>query len=166
VHLNCTAGGVGAYIDPGAVLYAWKATTVKRAASSTCPVSGTTAAATDALVLTQTGQCALTPGTRSSPLAHAQLQAGTWVALGGAFDIASQGLNIGRCELYEPKQMFELDSSGASLSGGVLGYPTTGLANLAVVRPTRARAVDGDCGEDRAGATGVSTAASWVFLRP
>ncbi|HEX4492089.1 MAG TPA: hypothetical protein VH914_12855 [Acidimicrobiia bacterium] len=165
VHLNCTAAGSGAYIDPGAVLFAWKATTVKRASSSTCPVDGTTAAATDALVLTQTGQCLLAPGTRSSPLAHAQLQPGTWVALGGAFDIASQGLNIGRCELYEPKQMLLLDSSGASMSA-VAGYPITGLANLAVVKTTRARAVDADCGEDREGATGFSTGASWVFVKP
>jgi hypothetical protein len=166
VHLNCTAGGSGAYIDPGAVLYAWKATSLKRTSSATCPVPASAATTTDALVATQTGQCDVAPGTRSSPLVDAKLQPGTWVALGGAFDIESQGMNIARCQLYEPKQMFLLDSSGASTSASVLDYPVTGLANLAVVKTTRARAVDGDCGEDNGGADARSTAASWVFLRP
>jgi hypothetical protein len=165
VHLECGATGDGAYIDPDAVLWAWKATSVKRASSATCPVPGVAATATDALVLTQTGQCDLAPGTRSSPLAHATLKPGTWVALGGVFDFASQGKNIGRCEIYEPKQQFLLDSSGASASS-VTGFPVTGLANLAVVTTKRASAVDADCGEDNGGADAVSTAASWVFVRP
>lgn len=165
VHLQCTAEPSGAYIDPGAVLYAWKATSLKRAASTTCPVSGSTPAASDALVLTQQSQCDIAPATRSTGLAHARLQPGTWVALGGLFDLVSQGVNIGRCDLYEPKQKFSIDSSNASTSS-VTGYPVTGLANLAVVKTTRAREVDGDCGEDNGGLDAVSTAASWVFVRP
>jgi hypothetical protein len=97
---------------------------------------------------------------------HAQLKTGTWVTLGGAFDVTSQGANIARCELYDPKKMLLLDSSGASTSASVFDSPVTGLANLGVVRVTRARAVDGDCGDDRGGLDALSTAASWVFVRP
>jgi hypothetical protein len=166
VRLGCTALGSGAYIDPGAVLYAWKATSLKRVSSTTCPVPATAATATDALVVAQAGQCDLAPGTRSSPLVHAQLKAGTWVALGGAFDVASQGVNIAHCQIYEPTQMLLLDGSVASMSASVLGYPVTGLANLAVVHAAHAREVDGDCGENNGGADAVSSGASWVFLRP
>jgi hypothetical protein len=166
VHLDCTAGGSGAYVDPDAVLYAWKATSLKRVSSATCPAAANTATATDALVVTQTGQCDLAPGTRESQLVHAKLQPGAWVALGGPFDVLSHGANVARCELYDQKKMVLLDSSGASTSASVLDYPVTGLANLAVVRATRARAVDGDCGEDNGGLDAVSSAASWVFVKP
>ncbi len=167
--LSCesTSGG-GAYLDPGVVMWAWKATDLASTTSSSdnaCPLLLTGTTANDALVLAQRS-CSIGVGSYPSQITGVHLHAGTWVALAGYDQVRPNPATTLRCELLDANNGKQLDNAAASFSGSALGGFAVGITNVGAVTVKNAVDVEGRCGQDGATTNALSQSSGWAFIRP
>jgi hypothetical protein len=164
--LECEAATDGNYLDPGSVLWAWKATHLASATSAApnqCPLTLSAAATSDALVLNQQ-VCDVGNGSFPTEIAGAHLDAGTWVALGAFDDLWPRDPNVVRCQLLNASKGKQFDVSSAALQ--YPGFSTTGITNLGVVVVPKHVDIEARCGQDGAGDPAVSAESGWGFIKP
>jgi hypothetical protein len=161
--LSCQADP-GAYIDPGTVFWAWKATSAQAADTSACPVTLEGTALNDALVL-HARDCNVGAGSFPTEMIGAHLGAGTWIGLGAFDDLESNGTSVARCQILDATHGKQLDVASTAEDGGG-GAPTTGISNVTVVRAKKAVDVEGRCGLDTVDTTGFGFDSGWAFIKP
>lgn len=164
ITLECESADNGTYMDPDALIWAWKASDLN-ASGDQCPHTGSVTTKNDALVL-EPQDCTIGAGNFATQLAGAHLRAGTWVGIGALDNLAPFGTSVATCELLDAGHSRALDTASATLPGAAQFNPSTQITDLGVITVAKKAEVDGRCGESgSANAPGANTS-SWAFIKP